>query len=44
MEDNLLYEYIKHKIDLPILNIELDKDNNIEGILERFIFLLEKDK
>ncbi len=42
MEDTLVYEYIKHKVDLPILNIELDQDNNIN--LESFIFLLEKDK
>ena len=44
MEDALVYEYIKHKIDLPILNVELDEDNNIDESLERFTFLLEKDK
>ena len=44
MEDALVYEYIKHKIDLPILNVELDEDNNTDESLERFTFLLEKDK
>ena len=42
MEDNMLYEYIKHKIDLPILNIELDNIDNVEEKLESFIFLLDK--
>ena len=42
MEDNMLYEYIKRKINLPILNIELDKTDNIEKNIESFIFLLDK--
>lgn len=42
MEDNLLYEYINRRIGLPLINIELDKLDNIEKDLESFIFLLDK--
>ena len=45
-EDSLTHEYIKHKIDLPYLDIVLDdlENTGIETRLESFIYLLEQDK